>query len=78
MYKKFMNFGHHNEFRMSGLTVEMIREKVKKRELFYNHFKDTTSSSKWESNHKLKQADLDLLPDFLIKNQSKFKDWFDL
>ena len=73
-----MNFGHQNKFRMIGLTVKMIREKVKKRELFYNHFKDTTSSSKWESNHKLKQADLDLLPDFLIKNQSKFKDWFDL
>lgn len=31
MYEKFMNFGHHNEFRTSGLTVEKIRDKVKKK-----------------------------------------------
>tara|TARA_B100000767_G_scaffold34530_1_gene29351 strand:+ start:3560 stop:4396 length:837 start_codon:yes stop_codon:yes gene_type:complete len=78
MYEKFMNFGHHNEFRISGLTVEKIRDKVKKKELFYDHFKDTASTNKWESNHKLKQVDLDLLPEFLRKNQGKFKDWFDI
>ncbi len=27
MYEKFMNFGHHDEFRLSGLTIEKIREK---------------------------------------------------
>ena len=78
MYEKFMNFGHHNEFRISGLTVEKIRDKVKKKELFYDHFKDTASTNKWESNHKLRQVDLDLLPEFLKKNQDKFKDWFDI
>ena len=78
MYEKFMNFGHHNEFRTSGLTVEKIRDKVKKKELFYDHFKDTASTNKWESNHKLKQVNLDLLPEFLRKNQGKFKDWFDI
>ena len=78
MYEKFMNFGHHNEFRISGLTVEKIRDKVKKKELFYDHFKDTASTNKWESNHKLKQVNLDLLPEFLRKNQGKFKDWFDI
>ena len=78
MYEKFMNFGHHNEFRTSGLTVEKIRDKVKKKELFYDHFKDTASTNKWESNHKLRQVDLDLLPEFLKKNQDKFKDWFDI
>jgi len=77
MYEKFMNFGHHNEFRMSGLTVEKIRDKINKKELFYNHFKDTTSHNKWESNHKLKQVNLDLLPKFLRDNQNRFKDWFD-
>ena len=78
MYEKFMNFGHHNEFRISGLTVEKIIDKVKKKELFYDHFKDTASTNKWESNHKLRQVDLDLLPEFLKKNQDKFKDWFDI
>ena len=78
LYDKLMNFGHHNEFRMSGLSVEDIRNKIKKKELFYNHFKDTTSSSKWKSNHKLKKVDQSLLPEFLKKNMNKYKDWFDI
>ena len=32
MYEKFMNFGHHDEFRLSGLTVEKIREKIKNKD----------------------------------------------
>ena len=78
LYDKLMNFGHHNEFRMSGLSVEDIRNKKEKKELFYNHFKDTTSSSKWESNHKLKKIDQSLLPEFLKNNMNKYKDWFDI
>ena len=78
LYDKLMNFGHHNEFRMSGLSVEDIRNKIKKKELFYNHFKDTTSSSKWKSNHKLKKVDQSLLHEFLKKNMTKYKDWFDI
>ena len=78
LYDKLMNFGHHNEFRMSGLSVDDIRNKIKKKELFYNHFKDTTSSSKWESNHKLKKIDQSLLPEFLKNNMNKYKDWFDI
>ena len=78
LYDKLMNFGHHNEFRMSGLSVEDIRNKIKKKELFYNHFKDTTSSSKWESNHKLKKIDQSLLPEFLKNNMNKYNDWFDI
>ena len=78
LYDKLMNFGHHNEFRMSGLSVDDIRNKIKKKELFYNHFKDTTSSSKWKSNHKLKKVDQSLLPEFLKNNMNKYKDWFDI
>lgn len=77
MYDKFMNFGHHNEFRMSGLTINDIRNKIKNRELFYNHFKDTTSKNKWESSHKLKKTDLSLLPKFLRENSNRYKEWFD-
>ena len=55
MYDKFMNFGHHNEFRMSGLTINDIRNKIKNRELFYNHFKDTTSKNKWKVVINLKK-----------------------
>ena len=76
MYKKFMNFGHHDEFKLSGLTIEKIRRKIKDKEMFYDHFADKSSINKWKSNYKLKVVDDDILPDFLIKNKNKYSEWF--
>ena len=28
MFEKFMNFGHHDEFKLSGITVDKIRDKI--------------------------------------------------
>ena len=76
MYEKFMNFGHHDEFKLSGLTIEKLREKIKNKEMFYNHFEDQSSTKKWENNHKLRDCDLELLPKYLINNKNKYKNWF--
>ena len=77
MYEKFMNFGHHDEFRLSGLTIEKIREKIKNKEMFYDHFADQSSTNKWRSDYKLKKYDSSLLPKYLNHNQNKYKEWFD-
>ncbi len=77
LYEKFINFGHHNEFRISGLTIEKIRKKIKDKEMFYDHFVDQSSANKWKSDYKLKKYDLKLLPKYLSENQSKYKEWFD-
>ena len=77
MYEKFMNFGHHDEFRLSGLTVEKIREKIKNKEMFYDHFADQSSTSKWKSHYKLKKYDLNLLPKYVIDNKNNYKEWID-
>ena len=77
MYKKFMNFGHHDEFKLSGLTIEKIKEKIENKEMFYDHFADKSSTNKWESDYKLKLASEDILPKFLIENKNKYKNWFD-
>ena len=76
MYDKFMNFGHHDEFRLSGITIEKIREKIINKEMFYDHFADKSSTNKWESNYKLKLADEKILPGYLINNKDKFSEWF--
>ena len=76
MYDKFMNFGHHDEFRLSDITIEKIREKIINKEMFYNHFADKSSTNKWESNYKLKLADEKILPSYLINNKDKFSEWF--
>ena len=77
MYEKFMNFGHHDEFRLSGLTVEKIREKIKNKEMFYDHFADQSSNDKWNSDYKLKKYDLNLLPKHIVDNQNNYKEWID-
>ncbi len=76
MYDKFMNFGHHDEFRLSGITIEKIKEKIINKEMIYDHFADKSSSNKWESNYKLKLADKKILPSYLINNKDKFSEWF--
>ena len=76
MYEKFMNFGHHDEFRLSGITIQKIRDKIINKEMIYDHFADKSSSNKWESNYKLKLADEKILPSYLINNKDKFSEWF--
>ena len=76
MYEKFMNFGHHDEFRLSGITVEKIREKIANKEMFYDHFADKSSTNKWESDYKLKLLNEKMLPKFLIENKNKYIEWF--
>ena len=78
MYEKFINFGHHDEFKLSGLNINNIRDKINNREMFYDHFADKSSTNKWKSNHKLKTVDLNNLPKYLLDNKEKYKDWFDL
>ena len=76
LYIKMTNFGHHNEFELSGLTVEDLRKKIDEGVVFYNHFSDQTDQNKWNYDYKLKKINIDLLPKYLQDNPEKFKDWF--
>ena len=76
LYIKMKNFGHHNEFDESKLTVNDLREKINQGLVFYDHFADKNSKEKWKNDYKLKVIENDLLPSYLIKNQDNFKEWF--
>mgnify|MGYP001288782114 CR=1 FL=1 len=76
LYIKMKNFGHHDEFEESKLTVDDLREKINKGLVFYDHFADKKSKDKWNYNHKLKIVKNHLLPTYLIKHQNIFKEWF--
>ena len=76
LYIKMTNFGHHNEFELSGLTVEDLRKKIDDDVVFYNHFSDQTDQNKWNYDYKLKKINIDLLPKYLQDNSEKFKEWF--
>jgi beta-1,4-mannosyl-glycoprotein beta-1,4-N-acetylglucosaminyltransferase len=75
LFIKMKNFGHHDEFELSGLTLEDIAQKIDDRKVFYNHFVDKGNQNKWTSEDSLKIIDPRLLPEYLIKNSTKFDDW---
>ena len=77
LHKKLLNFGHHNEFEDSGLTVKDIQYCIDNRIVNYDHFADKTKVNKYNAKYKLKIADDQMLPEFLINNKKMYKKWFD-
>tara|TARA_B110001452_G_scaffold264601_1_gene267856 strand:+ start:173 stop:1060 length:888 start_codon:yes stop_codon:yes gene_type:complete len=77
LFEKLNNFGHHDEFELSNLKIEDLENKIKNKEVFYNHLLDKADPNKWRDDYKLKKIDEKFLPKFLIKNHLKYQDWFD-
>ena len=76
LLEKFKNFGHHDEFEESGITIEKLKNYIDEGIVFYNHFADKKDANKWNFNYKLKKINDDFLPEYSIKNKNKYKDWF--
>tara|TARA_B100001996_G_scaffold217525_1_gene167249 strand:- start:1562 stop:2425 length:864 start_codon:yes stop_codon:yes gene_type:complete len=71
------NFGEYNEFVLSGLTADDFRNFITKGELPYDHAADKKSSVKEKFSNIIKlEKNSDHLPEFLIKNKEKYKNWF--
>ena len=77
IFTKLSNFGHHNEFDTSGVTVKDIQECIDNRIVNYNHLADQTADNKYTANYKLQLIEDKLLPKYLINNRQNLKDWFD-
>ena len=76
LYIKMKNFGHHDEFDDSKLTIEDLRKNIDNGIVFYDHFADKTSINKWQNDYKLKKIDNHLLPNYLVQNLDNYKKWF--
>ena len=75
LFIKMKNFGHHDEFELSGLTEKDIEDRIKERKVFYNHFADKSDLNKWNSNDLLDLIDERLLPTYLLENKNKYNNW---
>ena len=75
--EKFKNIGHHDEFELSNINVDFLKRKIESKEVFYNHTLDKSDKSKWNDSYKLKNIDKKFLPEYLNKNEEKYKEWFD-
>ena len=76
LYTKMTNFGHHDEFELSGLTIEDLKKNIDEGVVFYDHFAGQEQKNKWKFNYQLKKISDNLLPNSLIENKTKFKEWF--
>ena len=77
IHKKLSNFGHHNEYDESGLTVKDIQFCIDNRIVNYNHLADKSDSNKYTAEYKLKIVNDEILPKFLVENKDNYKNWFD-
>ena len=80
MYEKYSNFGHHDEFELSGLTVNDLQKKIDNKEMFFNHFVDKKKyKERWNFDYKLKKINNDKLPEYLQSEEVKTRlnQWFD-
>ena len=76
VFEKMKNFGHHDEFDASGLTVDDIEKKIINKKVFYNHLARQEANNKWNSEYELKKIDGNMLPKYLLDNRENFKEWF--
>ena len=76
LYLKLKNFGHHDEFDNTEITISDLKKKIDNGLVLYNHFSDKSSKNKWEYSYKLKIIKDSLLPNYLIQNRANFNEWF--
>ena len=76
LFNKLNNFGHHNEFELSNISINDLKEQIENKMVNYNHLADKSDQNKYKFNYKLKNLDNELLPEFLRLNKTLYKDWF--
>ena len=76
LFLKLKNFGHHDEFDETGISIQDLNDKINNGEVFYDHFADKAAKDKWKSEYKLKKIKDELLPKYIIQNKELYKDWF--
>ena len=77
IYLKLNTFLHNVDFRLSGLKIEDIKKMVKEKKILYDHFADQKKIKKWDSLVTLKAINILNLPDYVISNKDKFKNWIE-
>ena len=73
---KMKSFLHHLEFEKSGLKKEDLKKMIYDKKIIYNHNIDQ-KGYKWSDKTTLENINNDLLPSYIVKNMSKFKEWLD-
>ena len=74
--KKLLNFAHHYEYEESGLKINDLKKLISEKRVMYDHNVDQ-KGYKWSGKSILKNLDTSLLPDYILSNLDKYKNWLD-
>ena len=74
--KKLKSYLHHTEYELNQVGVKDIKEMIINKKTIYN-LKVDSRSNKFDNGNRLKKIDLNLLPNYILQNKSKFKEWID-
>ena len=77
IYLKLNTFLHNVDFKLSGLKLEDIKKMVREKKILYDHFSDQKKIKKWDSTITLEPVNILNLPDYIINNKDKFKNWLE-
>jgi len=74
--KKLLNYTHHYEFELSGLTIDDLRKKVSEKKILYDHGVDQREV-KWSSEKTLTKIEISNMPEHIKQNYKKYADWLE-
>ena len=74
--KKLLNYTHHYEFELSGLTIDDLRKKVSEKKVLYDHNVDQREA-KWSSEKTLTKIEMSNMPDYIKQNYKKYSNWLE-
>ena len=73
---KLNNYAHYWEYKLSSVNLEAIKDKIMKKISVYD-LKTDMKKSKFDSGQKLEKVALNLLPEYIQNNTSKYIGWLD-
>ena len=74
--RKYLNDENHAEYQAQGFTKKRIIENLTKKTIDYNHSAKKNSPDRFKST-KLEKIDMNILPDYILKNINSYQDWID-
>ena len=74
--KKLKSYLHHREYDLNPVGVKNIKKMIFNKKTIYN-LKVDTKLNKFDNGNKLEKMDISLLPNYIIKNKDKFREWIE-
>lgn len=77
VHEKLLSYLHHQDYENSNINIDKLKEKMTNKEILYDHSKDKKNENKWLTSKKLKNIEINLLPEYLRNNKNIYHEWFD-